>query len=64
MYEEVKIPFGLQDFNTVLNNAFFTTQSGEVGKFEKIDWNVRGDYAIVTYWVYNSWLINIEENIT
>ena len=64
VYEEVKIPFGLQDFNTVLNNAFFTTQSGEVGKFEKIDWNVRGDYAIVTYWVYNSWLINIEENIT
>lgn len=64
VFEEVRIPFGLQDFVTTLNNAYFTTQTGETGKFIKIDWNVRGDFAIVSYWIYNNWLNNIEETIT
>ena len=64
IYEGVRIPFGLQDFVDTLNNAYFTTVNGEVGKFIKIDWNVRGDFATVDYWIYNNWMSNIEENIT
>ena len=64
LYEQVRIPFGLNDFATILNNAYFTTLNGEVGKFTKVDWNVRGDFAIVDYWIYNNWMTNIEENIS
>lgn len=63
VYENVRIPFGLQDFVTVLNNAYFTTENGETGKFISLDWTIDKDEAIVSYWVYNSWLTNIEENI-
>lgn len=62
VYNDVKIAsFGLADFNTIQSNPYFTTINGEVGKFEKLDWNVDGDFAICTYWIYNSWLTNIEE---
>ena len=63
VYEDVRIPFGLQDFVTVLNNAYFTTENGQTGKFISLDWTIDKDEAIVSYWVYNSWLTNIEENI-
>jgi hypothetical protein len=63
VYEEVRIPFGLQDFVTVSNNAYFTTENGQIGKFISLDWTIDKDEAIVSYWVYNSWLTNIEENI-
>ncbi len=63
IYEQVRIPFGLVDFNNVLINSYFSTQDGQVGKFTKVDWNVRKDFAIVDYWVYNDWMSNIEENI-
>jgi len=63
VYEDVRIPFGLQDFVTVLNNAYFTTENGQIGKFISLDWTIDKDEAIVSYWVYNSWLTNIEENI-
>ena len=64
LYEDVRIPFGLQDFSTILNNSYFTTLNGEVGKFTKVEWNVRGDFAVVNYWIYNAWLTNIEETIS
>ena len=61
IFEGVRIPFGLNDFNTILNNAYFTTESGEEGKFIKCDWNVYGDFATIDYWIYNNWMNNIEE---
>lgn len=62
--EGVRIPFGLQDFNSILNNSYFSTQEGNTGKFTKVDWNVEGDFAIVDFWIYDNWMSNIEENIT
>lgn len=61
IHEQVRIPFGLNDFANVLNNAYFSTENGVKGKFTKVDWNVRGDFAIVDYWIYNNWMTNIEE---
>lgn len=63
IYENVKINFGISDFATTLNNAYFTTESGKIGKFTRIAWNVYGDSADVDYWIYEDWMSNIEENI-
>lgn len=64
VFEQIRIPFGLDDFSNILNNSYFSTADGVTGKFMKIDWNVRGDFAIVDYWIYNNWMTNIEENLT
>jgi len=63
IHEDVRIPFGLADFDNIQNNGYFTTDTGKIGKFDKVDWNVRGDFAITTFWIYDNWMSNIEENI-
>lgn len=62
-YNGVKIPFGKEDFDTILNNAYFTTVNGKIGKFTRVAWNVMGDYSTVDYWIYENWMKNIEEDI-
>ena len=62
-YNGIKIPFGEADFATILNNAYFTTINGKIGKFTRLSWNVMGDYADVDYWIYENWMKNIEEDI-
>lgn len=62
VYENVRIPFGIADFTEILNIGYFTTESGKIGKFISVDWNVEGDFATVSYWVYENWMSNIEEN--
>lgn len=64
VYEDVRIPFGLKDFVTILNNAYFVTNTGQVGKFTKLDWNVEGDFAVASWWIYNDWMSNITEVIS
>lgn len=63
VYESVKIDFGIKDFSTVLNNAYFTTINGKIGAFTRIAWNVLNDSAEVDYWIYEDWMSNIEEDI-
>jgi hypothetical protein len=63
IYEDVRIPFGLDDFITILNNAYFTTESGEIGKFISVNWTIDKDEAVISYWVYNNWANNIQENV-
>ena len=63
IYEDVRIPFGLVDFDSVLNNAYFTTESGKTGKFISLDWTIDKDEAVISYWIYENWMTNIEENI-
>lgn len=64
IYEGVRIPFGIEDFDTITQNSYFSTENGEIGKFTNIEWNIRGDYATVDYWIYKNWMTNIEESIS
>jgi hypothetical protein len=64
IYEDVRIPFGIVDFDTITQNSYFSTENGEIGKFTNIEWNIRGDYATVGYWIYKNWMTNIQENIS
>ena len=64
IYEGVRIPFGIEDFDTIAQNSYFSTENGEIGKFTNIEWNIRGDFATVDYWIYNNWMTTIEESIS
>ena len=62
-FNDVRIPFGLNDFNQILNNDFFTTVDGKKGKILRLNWNLGGDYANVDYWIREVLTTNVQETI-
>lgn len=63
IYEGVRIPFGLDDYMAVVNNAYFNTNSNGIGKFISLNWEIENDIATISFWVYNNWAKNIQENV-
>ena len=51
VFEQVKIPFGFADFLQLIENSYFVTESGEVGKVTSLNWTIDGDFAEVNYWI-------------
>jgi len=64
IYEDVEIPFGLDDYALVENNAYFTTDDGQLGKFISLNWRILEDRATCSFWIYNNWASNIEETLS
>lgn len=63
LFKNVKIPMGLINFKQIVENSFFLTNFGLTGKFEKVSYNVEGDYAICDYFIYKNFTDNYEETI-
>jgi len=61
IYENIKIPFGFNDFLNFINNSYFYTQDGKVGKMEKIEYNINGDFAICSFWIREPYTYNLKE---
>jgi hypothetical protein len=51
VFEGVKVPFGFHDFTELIENAYFVTPSGGVGKVTNIEWTIDGDFAVLDYWI-------------
>ena len=60
-YEEETIPFGLQDFVTLLNNSYFRDENGREAKATDLDWNFDSDEAVISYWVSQPYTTNLKE---
>jgi len=61
VYTDVRIPFGSTSFNQIINNSFFTDVNGNLGKFTDVNWNVNGDFAIVSYYIFDNYTNNLTE---
>lgn len=61
IYKEIKIPFGLSDFVKLIENSYFRTKNGDVGKFTEIRWKIDGDFAIVSFWIQKKYTNNLKE---
>lgn len=59
--ENEVIPFGLGDFVTLLNNAYFKDENGSVGKIVDLEWNLDKDFATISYWVTHPYTNNLKE---
>lgn len=59
--ENEVIPFGLNDFVTLLNNAYFRDENGQVGKIVDLEWNLSKDFATISYWVQEIYTSNLRE---
>lgn len=62
VYTDVTIPMGINDFNTLISNSYFNVSSGGIGKFTSIKWTPDKDKALVSFYIQNQWISNIEEN--
>lgn len=61
LFSDVKIPFGVDDFNLVINNSYFNTFDGGIGKFTSVLWDVDNDTALTAYYIFENYLENIKE---
>lgn len=60
-FEELRIPFGFEDFLQVINNSYCITQAGEPAKIERLAWEFDSDYALISGWVRKPYTRNLEE---
>jgi len=61
LFSSVKIPFGIESFNLIINNSYFNDNSGNIGKFTNVNWNVSRDFAIVDYYIFENYISNLTE---
>ena len=60
-YEQVRIPFGLDDYLQLIENSYISTIEGDRGKVEKISWRIGSDYATIDYWIRKPYTLNLKE---
>lgn len=51
VYEQQRVEFGFDDFLQLIENSYFVTDSGNLGKVMSINWTIDGDFAEISYWV-------------
>lgn len=61
IYEGVELHMNVKKFTDLINNPYFSTSGGKIGKYTSVDWNVYNDRATVTYWIYEPWMQNVTE---
>ena len=62
IFTDVRIPFGAESFAQIINNSFFNDANGNLSKFTSVNWNVDGDFAIVSYYTFENYIDNLIEN--
>lgn len=62
IYENVRIPFNLKQFIQVVNNPYFSVPGVGIGKYLSVQWTNEADSAVVSYWVEDPWMQNVEES--
>jgi len=60
-HEQVRIPFGMNDYLQLVENSYISTIEGGQGKIEKISWRIGSDYAVVDYWIRQPYTFNLAE---
>ena len=61
IYKGVKVPFGFDEFNQLIQNSYFYNQNGDLCKLEQISWNVSQDFALIDYRVQKKYTTNLIE---
>ena len=61
LYEGRKIPFGFSDFIKTIDNSYFTSSDGRKGKIQSLKWELNSDFAIVDFWVQETYTKNLKE---
>ena len=61
VYNDVIIPFGLNDFVKVIENSYFKF-NGESAKITKLEWDIQNDTATASFWERKPYTKNLKES--
>jgi len=61
IFENVIVPFGLDDFNKLLNNAYIYNSNGKSAKVTELTWVIGKDRATVSYFERGAYTTNLQE---
>jgi hypothetical protein len=61
LFENFPVPFGMNDYDKMKNNSYFSTVGGEEGKIEDSKWHIRENETVQNYWIKQLWTKNIKE---
>jgi hypothetical protein len=61
LYNNIEIPFGLEDFVKLTDNSYFTDKNGNRAKATKIEWIMGEDKANIDYYVRKPYTTNLVE---
>lgn len=62
LFQQVRIPFGLESFLQVTENSYFQDTEGNLGRITSLVWNLFGDYAVASWWVKKPYTTNLQES--
>jgi len=62
IHEGVRIPFGFEDFLSLIDNSYFYDIDGNPAQVTKIQWNVSHDFAVVDFRVNKIYTKNLKES--
>jgi hypothetical protein len=60
VYENARIPFGLEGFVALSENSYIATTKGQA-KVTSVSWKLAADYAVVSYWIRKRYTANLKE---
>lgn len=64
LYRDVKIPLEYRDAVKIINNSYFTIeQTGEFGKFDKLEWFPAQGFGVADFRIQKPWTYNLTEKI-
>jgi len=61
VYQNVKIPFGLNDFVLLIQNSYLNLPDGSLGKITSCKYRFSADYAIIDYYIRRPYTTNLKE---
>ncbi len=62
VFDELKIPFGFNDFISLLNNSYCSNTQGDVIKIQTLKWQFDADFAIVSGWKRKPYTKNLTQS--
>ena len=61
-YKDVVFGFGLSDYKNTINNSYFYTPDGRIGKFTgELEWSLEKDEAKASFWIEEIYTRNLYE---
>jgi hypothetical protein len=60
MYNNIEVPFGLEDFLVLLSNPYFPF-NGEQAKMDKFVWEPSKDTAVINFYIRKPYTFNLKE---
>lgn len=61
VYQNIKIPFGLNDFVLLIQNSYLNLPDGSIGKITSCKYRFSADYATIDYYIRRPYTVNLQE---